>query len=298
MRSASDTGSVRLNWLSANAFSFFTLGSLRRCWTPTLALVIFMCATMSASAQDPPVEQATGILSGNNRTLQLTGYYPSSWYYQYPGGPPYFIQIGEMVFDLNGQPTVNTPINIATGLYAPYIADVPQNLYNRGYTLQGALFAVHIDGSSGQISNEQGLLDQCEQLYTPNNLMPSFAATFATPGIQTISMTVYFCNDSGVETTDIAGQATWYFNVPPPTTDPGPCAAECEGVAGQPVNLTTGDVWISKTDYSVPGLGGVADVHRRAIHDYFCRRGHQEIQQFRVFDDCNGPQRKPDPGLV
>ncbi len=38
-----------------------------------------------------------------------------------------------------------------------------------------------------------------------------------------------------------------------PPNDPGPCT-ECEAVAGQPINLSTGDVWISKTDYAVPGL--------------------------------------------
>jgi len=38
------------------------------------------------------------------------------------------------------------------------------------------------------------------------------------------------------------------------SADPGPCT-DCELVAGQPINLATGDVWISKTDYAVPGLG-------------------------------------------
>ncbi len=37
-------------------------------------------------------------------------------------------------------------------------------------------------------------------------------------------------------------------------SDPGPCY-ECEAAAGAPINLTTGDIWISKTEYSVPGLG-------------------------------------------
>ncbi len=37
--------------------------------------------------------------------------------------------------------------------------------------------------------------------------------------------------------------------------DPGPCV-ECEAAAGRPINLTTGDAWISKTEYSVPGLAG------------------------------------------
>jgi RHS repeat-associated protein len=40
---------------------------------------------------------------------------------------------------------------------------------------------------------------------------------------------------------------------PPSLIDPGP-SEECEAMAGQPINLTTGDVWISKNDYYVPGL--------------------------------------------
>jgi RHS repeat-associated protein len=40
---------------------------------------------------------------------------------------------------------------------------------------------------------------------------------------------------------------------PPSLIDPGP-STECEAKAGQPINLTTGDVWISKNDYTVPGL--------------------------------------------
>ena len=42
-------------------------------------------------------------------------------------------------------------------------------------------------------------------------------------------------------------------SAPPP--DPGPCD-ECEAMAGAPINLTTGDVWVPKAEYSVPGLGG------------------------------------------
>lgn len=44
-------------------------------------------------------------------------------------------------------------------------------------------------------------------------------------------------------------------NYTPPPPDPGPCN-ECEAMAGQPINLSTGDVWLRKTEYSVPGLSG------------------------------------------
>ena len=48
---------------------------------------------------------------------------------------------------------------------------------------------------------------------------------------------------------------------PPSLVDPGP-STECEATAGQPINVTTGDVWISKNDYSVPGLAGGLSVTR------------------------------------
>ena len=48
---------------------------------------------------------------------------------------------------------------------------------------------------------------------------------------------------------------------PPSLVDPGP-STECEAKAGQPINLTTGDVWISKNDYSVPGLAGGLSITR------------------------------------
>lgn len=41
----------------------------------------------------------------------------------------------------------------------------------------------------------------------------------------------------------------------PTQPDPGP-SEEVESKAGEPINLTNGDVWIPKTDYSVPGLAG------------------------------------------
>lgn len=40
-----------------------------------------------------------------------------------------------------------------------------------------------------------------------------------------------------------------------PQLDPGPCD-ECEATAGAPINLMTGDVWLSNTEYSVHGLTG------------------------------------------
>jgi len=48
---------------------------------------------------------------------------------------------------------------------------------------------------------------------------------------------------------------------PPSLVDPGP-STECEAKAGDPINLTTGDVWNYKTDYSVPGLAGGLSIKR------------------------------------
>lgn len=48
---------------------------------------------------------------------------------------------------------------------------------------------------------------------------------------------------------------------PNPTTETdGPCPT-C-GKAGQPINLTNGDTWITSTDYSLPGLGGGITIER------------------------------------
>ncbi|NUN23997.1 MAG: RHS repeat protein [Candidatus Jettenia caeni] len=61
---------------------------------------------------------------------------------------------------------------------------------------------------------------------------------------------------------------TWIDNLnfqtlppPPSLIDPGP-STDCESTAGQPVNVTTGDVWISKNDYSAPGLAGGLSISR------------------------------------
>lgn len=48
---------------------------------------------------------------------------------------------------------------------------------------------------------------------------------------------------------------------PPSLIDPGP-SMECEAEAGKPINLMTGNVWMSTTDYSVPGLAGGLSVER------------------------------------
>ncbi len=56
-----------------------------------------------------------------------------------------------------------------------------------------------------------------------------------------------------------------YETLPPPPAliDPGPCTEQdCGGTAGEPINLLNGDVSISETDYSVPGLAGGLSLSR------------------------------------
>jgi len=48
--------------------------------------------------------------------------------------------------------------------------------------------------------------------------------------------------------------ASAQLSVQPPA-DPGP-SGNCENTGGAPINLSTGNVWICETDYSLPGLSG------------------------------------------
>ncbi|WP_419176766.1 RHS repeat-associated core domain-containing protein [Desulfosediminicola sp.] len=58
------------------------------------------------------------------------------------------------------------------------------------------------------------------------------------------------------------GNVSFKITFPPPDiTDPGP-SDECEAQAGAPINLTTGNVWLSATDYSVPGIAKGLSVTR------------------------------------
>ena len=58
------------------------------------------------------------------------------------------------------------------------------------------------------------------------------------------------------------GNVSYKITFPPPDfIDPGP-SEECEAEAGAPINLTTGNVWISENDYSTPGLSGGLSVTR------------------------------------
>lgn len=71
-------------------------------------------------------------------------------------------------------------------------------------------------------------------------------------GVNTLTITIPSSPDGNANA--IYMTAVVYPKAVTPS-DPGPCN-ECEAAAGQPINLSTGDVWLSKADYSVPGLAG------------------------------------------
>jgi len=125
-------------------------------------------------------------------------------------------------------------------------------------------FAIHIDAPGAQIVSN-GSLDTCvdpDPYYS--FIWPQLQ--YSTPGSKSITVTAYECiYEQGdpppvVETSEIYGQAILTFAVAV-QGDPGPCT-ECEAVAGEPVNLSTGGVWVSKTDYAVPGLSGGLSLSR------------------------------------
>jgi len=47
-----------------------------------------------------------------------------------------------------------------------------------------------------------------------------------------------------------------------PTNNPALPCLDCDAQAGQPINLTNGNVWVTQKDYSLPGLGGGINLQR------------------------------------
>jgi RHS repeat-associated protein len=97
----------------------------------------------------------------------------------------------------------------------------------------------------------------------------AFETSFSAPGIYTISLTAYAMqvgpnfsfpnNEVFVPTNVVNATGTITITVLPDDqgtdADLGPCT-DCEGEAGGPINVMTGNVWIPQRDYSLPGLGG------------------------------------------
>ncbi len=83
---------------------------------------------------------------------------------------------------------------------------------------------------------------------------PITAGTVTTATVGTLHVTLSGYNLTASFLVLPSGQA-----VPPATL--GPCK-QCQQQGGQPINLTTGNVWIPQRDYSVPGLGGGVQLSR------------------------------------
>ena len=88
----------------------------------------------------------------------------------------------------------------------------------------------------------------------------------SSPGAQTISGTLLgsLIAIPGSDTvTPVLNVGGYYFIPGPPVgvtvvpqSEPYLPCQQCEAVAGSPINLTNGNVWIQHQDYSIPGLGG------------------------------------------
>jgi hypothetical protein len=103
----------------------------------------------------------------------------------------------------------------------------------------------YYDINGGVIGQES--LDPAAGPLPPFNFPPELHKFVLAPGTSTYA----WINDLHFQT----------LPPPPSLIDPGP-GTDCEATAGDPINLTTGDVWISKNDYSVPGLAGGLSVTR------------------------------------
>src|SRR5215831_125780 len=68
-----------------------------------------------------------------------------------------------------------------------------------------------------------------------------------------------------------------------PTNFPNMPCFECEAKASQPVNLTTGNVWVEQRDYSLPGLGGGLALQR--TWNSFWNFGRDAMPQIGMFGD-------------
>lgn len=100
-------------------------------------------------------------------------------------------------------------------------------------------------------------------VYTPATILIPAGETSAdfTIKANTVSQTT---NTTVTATNSCAGSASVPVTVvvggePNLGLCPGPA---CKGVAGQPINLTNGNVWVRQQDYALPGLGGGLEVTR------------------------------------
>lgn len=80
-------------------------------------------------------------------------------------------------------------------------------------------------------------------------------ATFSISG-SAVSTDQQVVVTASVGANDGSTTATDTVNVLPPQTDLGRCSKHCEEMAGEPINIVNGNVWIQQNDYALPGTGG------------------------------------------
>src|SRR5207244_4714972 len=74
--------------------------------------------------------------------------------------------------------------------------------------------------------------------------------------------TIYMC--AGGTVCDTGPGNIVMFSVaytPDQSSELGPCT-QCEAVAGEPINVNSGSIWVQHQDYRLPGLGGGIEVAR------------------------------------
>lgn len=225
---------------------------------------------------NPPVFVTFGS-PATGQVSELEGWYTSSVLGKNDYGNNWGVEIGGALAGalptiVNPQtpswpPAPNTQLKVTAGWGGGSVACVAQNpQYDWGYPMAGVTsVSVHVDMPGAQIISTSGTpQDTCvssDRIHYNNAQAPSFIIQYPTTGTKTITVTSVFCSSSGVPSSDTAGQAIGVFNVAT-LQDPGPCEEECEQAAGQPINLTTGDVWTSHVEYSVPGLAGGLSLKR------------------------------------
>lgn len=124
------------------------------------------------------------------------------------------------------------------------------------------------DFSCGGTAQFTGDLGNLSPGSNPNSFV--FDTTFTAPGTYTVAATIFADQEVPVWVPE-QGQFVFFGDLIPTTTvnavgsitinvlpndqasdaDLGPCN-DCEGEAGSPINLTTGNVWIPQQDYSLP----------------------------------------------
>lgn len=270
-----DGGGIEMRPISMESFSGTKLS---RYAAILAAAIVLACPWGSARAQDcaganPPVLVNGGSLSQSYAFSTLTGWYSSTGLGTNDYGNPWALVLGYgnvgieqypgTQWLVNWPPPTNTPLQVQVSTGLASIACVDQN---PSYDWDGpwtGYYILHVDTPGAQVISTWSPyfpdMNPFQQCVPSGYVTGEIELQYDSPGTKSITMTAYIC-DYLTPTANLGSQTTIFFNVFP-QIDAGPCE-ECEQIAGQPINLATGDVWTSKTDYSVPGLAGGLSVTR------------------------------------